>query len=127
MVLISWRVRKAMLVRQQVVGVLFGGVLLWSVVALTGAPRTDRPFYRADAGPAWRVPRTSVDLGKGLDGVAGAAVCRAQAGLSRAATRGVCVRLPADWAVVESERRGVLARYFAGVFWASEEGGLSRP
>jgi hypothetical protein len=81
----------------------------------------------ADAGQAWQVPRPSVDLGKGLDGAAGGAVCRSAGGWDHAASRAVCVRLPADWAVVESERRGVLARYFAGVFWASDEGGLSRP
>lgn len=77
----------------------------------------------ADAGQAWQTSRPHVDLGKGLDGDAGAAVCRSagQGGLGRVETRGVCVRLPADWAVAESERRAILARYFVGVYWASAE------
>jgi hypothetical protein len=118
-----WHVRKATLGRQQLAGVLVGGILLWSIVALPGAPRTERSFYRADAGQAWQVRRPNVNLGKGLDGEAGDVVCRAPSVLGRAAARGVCVRLPADWAVLEDERRGALARYFAGVFWASEETG----
>ena len=123
MVIKPWRLGKTRPVRRHLIGVGFCGVLLWSFGALPGAAGRDPSLLVADAGPAWQVPRASVELGKGLDGEAGAAVCRSagEGGLGRAETQGVCVRLPADWAVVQTERRGILARYFAGVFWASAE------
>jgi len=106
-------------------GVGFGGVLLWSAVSWPEAPRWDPAVYTADAGPARQVARPNVDLGKGLVAPEGSAVCRpsARAGSARAEAPTVCVRLPADWAVVEGERHGALARYFVGVFWASAETG----
>jgi len=119
MVMKPWLVCGVPLGRQQVIGVLLGGVLLWSVVALPGAPRRDSSFYAVGEGQAWPVARPNVDLGKGLDGTAGAAECRP------AAQARVCVRLPADWAAVEDARRGALARYFASVFWASAETGAT--
>jgi hypothetical protein len=129
MVIKPWRVGRMRLVRQPLIGLGFCGILLWSFGALPGATGSDPSRLVAEAGQAWQVPRPSVDLGKGLYGDAGAAVCRSagRSGLDRVETRGVCVRLPADWAVVESERRGVLARYFAGVFWASAETGSGVP
>ena len=123
-----WRMGKARLVRGHLISVGFCGALLWSFGALPGASGRDPSKLVVNAGAAWQVPRPSVDLGKGLDGDADAAVCRSagQGGSGRAETRGVCVRLPADWSVVESERRGILARYFVGAFWASAETGFSQ-
>jgi hypothetical protein len=126
MVMKPWRVGQTRLIRQQLIGVGFCAVLLWSFGALPGASRRDPSMVVVNAGQAWQAPRPSVDLGKGLGGEAGEAVCRS-AGRGGADTPGVCVRLPADWAVVEGDRRGVLARYFVGVFWASAEQGGARP